>query len=127
MKTAQAEKDAGYIVQLDDFRIAQHQVYLKLLNIVKEYIKNNHTKKSTEISNFYKSFIKGSSLKETKEYGRETLRMIDTMRENPLNLWKLLGTMNRNEIISWGLPFTYNLYGDEKIQKYIDVSLVRPS
>ena len=94
MKTAQAEKDAGYIVQLDDFRMVQHQVYLKLLNIVKDYTKNNHTKKSTEISNFYKSFIKGSSLNEIKEYGRETLQMIDTMRENPANLWKLLGKMN---------------------------------
>ena len=114
MKTVQAEKDAGYIVQLDNVRIVQHKVYLKLLNIVKDYTKNNHTKKSTEISNFYKSFIKGSSLNEIKKYGRETLHMIDTMRENPLNLWKLLGTMNRNEIISWGLPFTYSLYGDEK-------------
>jgi predicted metalloendopeptidase len=114
MKTAKAQKGAEYIIQLDDFRIVQHKVYLELLNIVKDYTKNNHTKKSTEISNFYKSFIKGSSLNEIKEYGRSTLRMIDTMRENPANLWKLLGTMNRNEIISWGLPFTYNLFGDDK-------------
>lgn len=114
MKTAQVQKGAEYIIQLDDFRIVQHKVYLELLNIVKDYTKNNHTKKSTEISNFYKSFIKGSSLNEIKEYGRSTLQMIDTMRENPANLWKLLGTMNRNEIISWGLPFTYNLFGDDK-------------
>ena len=114
MKTANVQKGAEYIIQLDDFRIVQHKVYLELLNIVKDYTKNNHTKKSTEISNFYKSFIKGSSLNEIKEYGRSTLRMIDTMRENPANLWKLLGTMNRNEIISWGLPFSYNLFGDDK-------------
>jgi putative endopeptidase len=114
MKTAQVQKGAEYIIQLDDFRIIQHKVYLELLNIVKKYTKNNHTKKSTEISNFYKSFIKGSSLNEIKEYGRDTLQMIDNMRENPANLWKLLGTMNRNEIISWGLPFTYSLVGDEK-------------
>ena len=114
MKNIKVEKGAGYIVQLDDFRIVQHKVYLELLDIVKDYTKNNHTKKSTEISNFYKSFIKGSSLKNIKDYGNATLQMIDTMRENPANIWKLLGTMNRNEIISWGLPFTYSLYGDEK-------------
>ena len=66
MKNVRVQKNAGYIVQLDDFRIVQHKVYLELLNIVKDYTKNNHTKKSTEISNFYKSFIKGSSLKEIK-------------------------------------------------------------
>ena len=114
LRSEKAQKGAEYIIQIDDFRIVQHKVYLELLNIVKDYTKNNHTKKSTEISNFYKSFIKGSSLSEIKEYGRETLRMIDTMRENPANLWKLLGTMNRNEIISWGLPFTYSLFGDDK-------------
>ena len=114
MKNIKVQKGAEYIVQLDDFRIVQHKVYLELLDIVKDYTKKNHTKKSIEISNFYKSFIKGSSLKSIKEYGKETLQIIDTMRENPANLWKLLGSMNRNEIISWGLPFTYSLFGDEK-------------
>ena len=114
MKEIKVKHGAEYIVQLDDFRLIQHKVYLELLDIVKDYIKKNHTKKATEISNFYKSFIKGSSLSEIKEYGRSALRMIDSMRENPANLWKLLGTMNRNEIISWGLPFTYSLFGDEK-------------
>jgi predicted metalloendopeptidase len=114
MKTIKVEKGAEYITQLDDFRLIQHKVYLELLDIVKDYTKNNNTKKSREISNFYKSFIKGSSLNEIKEYGLDALQMIDTMRENPANLWKCLGKMNRNEIISWGLPFTYSLFGDEK-------------
>ena len=114
MKNATPQKGAEYIVQLDDFRLIQHKVYLELLELVKDYTKKNHTKKATEISNFYKSFIKGSSLNKVKEYGRDALQMIDTMRENPANLWKFLGTMNRNEIISWGLPFSYNLFGDEK-------------
>jgi len=114
MKNVKVEKETKYIVQLDNFRLIQHKVYLELLNIVKNYTKNNNTKKSIEISNFYKSFIKGSSLSKIKEYGKSHLQMIDTMRENPDNLWKLLGSMNRNEIISWGLPLSYSLYGDEK-------------
>ena len=117
MKTIKVEKGAEYIIELDDFRLIQHKVYLELLDIVKDYTKNNHTKKSREISNFYKSFIKGSSLNQMKEHGKVMLQMIDTMRENPANLWKCLGTMNRNEIISWGLPFTYSLFGDEKNPK----------
>ena len=117
MKTIKVEKGAEYIIELDDFRLIQHKVYLELLDIVKDYTKNNHTKKSREISNFYKSFIKGSSLNQMKEHGHVMLQMIDTMRENPANLWKCLGTMNRNEIISWGLPFTYSLFGDEKNPK----------
>ena len=114
LRSVKVQKGAEYIIQLDDFRLVQQKVYLELLNIVKDYTKNNHSKKSREISNFYKSFIKGSTLSEIKEYGRKTLQMIDTMRENPANLWKLLGTMNRNEIISWGLPFSYSLFGDAK-------------
>lgn len=42
MKTAQVQKGSEYIIQLDDFRIVQHKVYLELLNIVKDYTKNNH-------------------------------------------------------------------------------------
>ena len=45
MKTAKAQKGAEYIIQLDDFRIVQHKVYLELLDIVKDYTKNNHSKK----------------------------------------------------------------------------------
>jgi predicted metalloendopeptidase len=50
--------------------------------------------------------------------------MIDELRKDNNNVWKLLGIMNQNDMISWGLPFVFNLYTDNKIPKvyrcYID-------
>ena len=124
IKEAKLEKAQEYITQLDDFRLVQYKVYRELLEIVKEYIKNNNNKLSTEINNFYKSQLKGSSLSHVKTYALEYLNMIDELRKDNNNVWKLLGIMNQNDMISWGLPFVFNLYTDNKTPKvyrcYID-------
>ncbi len=124
IKDAKLNENQEYITQLDSFRLVQYKVYRELLEIVKEYTRNNDTKKSREIGNFYKSQLKGSSLSQVKQYANEPLNMIDDLRKDNKNLWKLLGVMNRNEIISWGLPFNFNVFPDNKNPKiyrcYID-------
>lgn len=114
IKETKLEKNQEYITQLDSFRLVQYKVYRELLEIVKEYTKENDTKLSQEISNFYKSQLKGSSLNQIKQYANDTLNMIDELRQDKNNLWKLLGIMNQNEIISWGVPFSFNLFPDNK-------------
>jgi putative endopeptidase len=114
IKETKLEKNQEYITQLDSFRLVQYKVYRELLEIVKEYTQENDTKLSQEISNFYKSQLKGSSLNQIKQYANDTLNMIDELRQNNNNLWKLLGIMNQNEIISWGVPFNFNLFPDNK-------------
>jgi len=114
IKETKLEKNQEYITQLDSFRLVQYKVYRELLEIVKEYTQENDTKLSQEISNFYKSQLKGSSLNQIKQYANDTLNMIDELRQNNNNLWKLLGIMNQNEIIAWGVPFNFNLFPDNK-------------
>jgi len=124
IKDAKLNKNQEYITQLDSFRLVQYKVYRELLEIVKEYTRNTDTKLSREIGNFYKSQLKGSSLSHVKQYANETLSMIDDLRKDNNNLWKLLGVMNQNEIISWGIPLNFNLFPDNKNPKiyrcYID-------
>jgi len=114
IKDTKLEKNQEYITQLDSFRLVQYKVYRELLEIVKEYTQENDTKLAQEISNFYKSQLKGSSLNQIKQYANDTLNMIDELRQNNNNLWKLLGIMNQNEIIAWGVPFNFNLFPDNK-------------
>ena len=46
----QLEKGQEYIVQVDSFRLVQDKVYKELLDIVDEYVKNDHSKLSKEIN-----------------------------------------------------------------------------
>ena len=58
MQNTNKLKNEGYIVQLDDFRLVQNKVYYQLMDIVKDYIRNNKTKQSQEISNVYNSILR---------------------------------------------------------------------
>ena len=107
------EEEQKYIVQIDSFRLVQDKVYKELLDIVDEYVKNDHSKLSKEIKKFYKSQIKLNTDEETKNYANERLQKIDEIRKNG-NLWELLGLTNDNEIVSWGAPFTWSLNPDDK-------------
>jgi len=54
-------EEQKYIVQLDDFRIVQHKVYVELIQIIEDYISNPYTKNSKKakcIKNAYTSFLK---------------------------------------------------------------------
>jgi putative endopeptidase len=106
-------EEQKYIVQLDSFRLVQDKVYKELLDIVDEYTKNNQTKLSKEIKNFYTAQIKLNTDEQIKIYASERLQKIDEIRKNG-NLWELLGLTNDNEIVSWGSPFTWSLNPDDK-------------
>ena len=75
-------KNEKYIVQIDDFRIVQHKVYGQLLEIVKEYIQNNHNEKSKQLNNVYQSFLDLNNNEQTKAYATEFITKIDELRKN---------------------------------------------
>ena len=52
------EEDLKYIVQVDDFRLIQHKVYVQLAEIIEQYLTNHHDKKANCIKNAYESFKK---------------------------------------------------------------------
>lgn len=114
LKAASLEEHQKYIVQIDDFRLVQDKVYLELIEIVKNYIKNIHTEKSKQLKNFYNSMLKLNTVEQSKQYAINQLNKIDELRKDKSNLWKMLGLLNQNEIISWGSPISWSLNPDDK-------------
>jgi len=109
------EKDK-YYVQVDAFRMTQEKVYYELIDIVKDYIKNNNNKKATLIKNVYESLYNLDN-KEAENYVKYVNdRMNDIVYSN--NLYRLLAEITQNEIISWGCPLVWNVLPDEKNSKY---------
>jgi predicted metalloendopeptidase len=103
-----------YIVQVDEFRLVQDKVYRELLDIVKNYIKTEKTKKATEVKDLYHSLLRLNTDKESTSYANTRLSEIDALRQDKRNIWKLLGLTNKNDIISWGSPFMWTLNPDDK-------------
>ena len=114
MKDKELLEEQKYIVQVDDFRLVQDKVYRELLDIVKNYIKTEKTKKAIEVKNFYNSQIKLNTDAQSSHYAKARLEEIDLLRQDKGNIWKLLGVTNKNEIVAWGSPFMWTLNPDDK-------------
>jgi len=50
-------QEKQYFVQIDDFRVVQDKVYKELIEIVKNYVKKDDSKKAKMINNMYKSLL----------------------------------------------------------------------
>ena len=124
LKEYTVQESQKYIVQIDNFRITQDKVFRELMEIVKNYIKDNKTPLAKNMKNYYESFIKNSTLKQSRYYADYFVNNVDELRKDKSNLWKLLGLINYNEIISWSSPFVWSLNPDDKNPKiyrcYID-------
>jgi len=117
LKKIQLEKSQQYIVQIDDFRLVQDKVYDELLDIVKQYIsdpKTKNTEKAKCIKLFYESQLKSNTQYQSKMYANSILNKIDELQKDKSNLWKMLGFLNLNEMVSWGSPFVWSLNPDDK-------------
>ena len=109
------QKDEKYIVQYDDFRIVQHKVYLELFDIIKKYLKkNDNTPFYKCLKTYYDSTQKTSSLSEITTNVLEKIKVIDKLRLNKQNVWKMLALFNDSELYSWGCPLVYNMLPDDK-------------
>ena len=101
-----------YFVQVDSFRIVQNKVYIELMDIVKDYIQHNHSKKSNMIRNVYNSLY---NLKES--YTRAHIAKFTENYETYVlsgDLWDYMAHVNQNEIVSWACPIYWKLQTDEK-------------
>lgn len=107
-------EEQKYIVQIDYFRLIQDKVYRELIGIIEEYISKNKGEKAKCIKNMYESLKRFNTDEEYRKTAKDTLRMIDELRKDKKNIWKLLGLINHNEIISWGSPFMWTLNPDDK-------------
>jgi predicted metalloendopeptidase len=123
LKNVKLEKQQGYIVQVDDFRLAQDKVYKELDEIILDYIKTHDDKLSKNLNNFRDSIIKMNPQSYTRQIAKESEQGTGayTSGNNP---WELLGYINRDEMISSRAPFVWSLNPDDKDVKtyrsYID-------
>jgi predicted metalloendopeptidase len=114
MNDKELPEEQKYIVQIDEFRLVQDKVYRELLEIVKNYVKTEKSKKAAEVRNFYHSLLRLNTDKESTSCANNMLKEIDSLRQDKGNVWKLLGLTNKNDIISWGSPIMWTLNPDDK-------------
>ena len=109
----------NYYVQYDTFRILQEQVYYKLFDYVKAYIKANPTsKKAIAINNVYRSLTEDTT-KALFVHVDAVVTQLDTYMQEA-DMYGLLAMVNANETISWCSPIQWVLYPDEKnVKQYI--------
>jgi putative endopeptidase len=100
---------------VDSFRVTQEKVYYELIDIVKNYVKQNDTHRAIELNNVYKSF-KRLDEKKAEQHVRKLVEKIDDLIKEG-NLLKLLADVNKNEVVSWASPIVWSLVPDEKDSK----------
>lgn len=112
-KHKELQKEQKYYVQVDSFRVTQEKVYYELIDIVKDYIKKNpNSRKSKAIKSVHNSLY-NLDTKHAEDYIKWITSMIEQIIERG-NIYELLGSINTNEIISWGCPIVWSVLRDEK-------------
>ena len=111
-EAAKVNKNKKHYVQIDNFRIVQENVYYQLIDIIKNYVKNNHTKTAEEINDVYNSCL-NLCPKAAQNQVDKAVEMIDHFIDKK-DLYGLLTHINSNEIISWGCPIVWNVLTDQK-------------
>ena len=105
-------KTPTYYIKYDSFRILQNKINYEMIDIVKDYIKNNNTPHAKKVRNIYESALKSDHyvMKENIKELKKTIEYY--LKEN--DLIKFLAHINKNEMVSWGCPISWNMTHDEK-------------
>jgi predicted metalloendopeptidase len=111
-QTSKAEKKDKYYTQIDDFRLTQDKVYKQLIDIVKQYVKQNKCIQAKLINNVYKSLLNLNHYTSVKHYKELHDRINYFMQKDVM--YELLGAINKNEILSWGCPLNWSIGPDPK-------------
>lgn len=113
LKNISIEKQQNYIIQVDDFRLAQDKVYNQLNEIILDYIKNNDNKLSNNLKNYYNSIIQANPKSYSRQLAREAISIIDNFIKDD-NPWALLAYINKDEMLKANAPFVWSLNPDDK-------------
>lgn len=123
-KTEELKTKLKHYVQVDSFRVTQEKVYYELIDIVKDYVKTNHSRKATAIKNVYESLYNLDN-KSAENFVKYYVELTDK-RIASGNIYEILGGQNKNEIVSWGCPVVWNVLKDEKNVKYYRSTISAP-
>ena len=77
LKDVSLEQQQKYIVQIDNFRLAQDKVYGELNGIILDYVKNNNNTLAKNLKNYYTSVVEMNP----KPYSRRLAREAETTIE----------------------------------------------
>ena len=123
-KTKELKTKMKHYVQVDSFRIVQERVYYELIDIVKEYIKTNTSRKAKSIKNLYESLYNLDN-KSAEDFVKYYVELTDK-RIASGNIYEILGSINKNEIVSWGSPLVWSVLKDEKNVKVYKSTISAP-
>ena len=124
LKNITLENRQKYIVQIDDFRLAQDKVYNELNTIIVDYYNSHDDKLAKNLRNYHYSVINMNPKTYSKKLAQEAIAIIDEYIKND-NPWALLGYFNRDEMLSNNVPFVWSLIPDEKNPEYF-ISYISP-
>jgi len=113
LKNVSLEKQQKYIVQVDDFRLAQDKVYNQLNEIIVHYYKTHHNKLATNLKNYYHSVINMNPKSYSKQLAQQAIQLVDDFIRRD-NLWALLAYFNKDEMLASNVPFVWSLNPDDK-------------
>jgi predicted metalloendopeptidase len=113
LKNISLEKRQEYIVQIDDFRLAQHKVYKDLDTIIVDYYNNHNNKLAKNLRNYHYSVIQMNPTVYSKKLAQEAIQIVDNYIKND-NPWALLGYFNSDDMLASHVPFVWSLNPDEK-------------
>lgn len=123
-KSKELKSKLKHYVQVDSFRVTQEKVYYELIDIVKEYIKQNNSPKAKAIKSLYES-LNNLNSKSAEDYVKYYVDRIDTKIATG-NIYEILGLINKNEIVSWGCPLVWSVLKDEKDVRYYKSTISAP-
>jgi predicted metalloendopeptidase len=117
LKNFNVTEEQKYIVQVDEFRLAQDRVYRELDGILQDYMKSHKDKLSKNLSKFYNSIIKMNPKPYSRKLSLDAVQVIEnfTAQESP---WKLLAYFNKDEMINSFAPFSWQIVIDEKDTRF---------
>lgn len=123
LKNVTLEEQQKYIVQIDDFRLAQDKVYHQLDDLILAYVKTHHNRLATNLKHFYTSVINMNAINDSKRLAKEAVDKVDQLiQEN--NPWKMLAFYNHDEMITPMAPFVWSVNPDDKhpdtFQSFVD-------
>jgi len=118
------KKQQEYIVQVDDFRLTQHNVYHQLNTIILDYINTHDDKLSKNLKNYYDSVINMNSVSKGKMISKKGVQKIENFlrMDNP---WKILAHFNKYEFFNYLCPFIFTVEQDDKNSKKF-ISTINP-
>lgn len=113
LKNVSLEKQQKYMVQVDDFRLAQDKVYNELDKIIVNYYNTNNNSLAKNLKNYRHSVIKMNPISYSRKLAQEAIDIVDKYIKND-NPWALLGYFNRDEMLANSVPFVWSLNPDDK-------------